>query len=262
MTILRPARQTTDVDDQIQRRGKLAVDGADRQVGRHQDQHFQSLDHLAGAVGVNGGHRAVVAGIHGLDHVEGLGPAAFAHHDPIGPHAQGIFDQVAHRVFARPFDVGRLGFQRDDVLLVQPQLGGVFDGNDPLFEGDETARGCSASVVLPVPVPPLTRMFRRSITHARRNVAAAAPRQFISTRSSIVSRWAGNLRTVSVGPLQASGGIMALTREPSGSRASTSGWLLSIRRPTWATIRSMIDSVTLSEMNRRPDFSIMPSRST
>ena len=45
---------------------------------------------------------------------------------------------------------------------------------------------------------------------------------------------------------------MALTREPSGSRASTSGWLLSIRRPTWATIRSMIDSVTLSEMNRRP----------
>ena len=80
----------------------------------------------------------------------------------------------------------------------------------------------------------------------------------ISTRSSIVSRWAGNLRIVSVGPLTASGGMIALTREPSGSRASTSGWLLSIRRPTWATIRSMIDSVTLSEMNRRPDFSITP----
>ena len=56
--------------------------------------------------------------------------------------------------------------------------------------------------------------------------------------------------------------MMALTREPSGKRASTSGWLLSIRRPTWATIRSIIDSVTLSEMNRRPDFSMIPPRST
>ena len=56
--------------------------------------------------------------------------------------------------------------------------------------------------------------------------------------------------------------MMALTRLPSGRRASTSGWLLSMRRPTWATIRSMIDSVTLSEMNRRPDSSITPSRST
>ena len=80
----------------------------------------------------------------------------------------------------------------------------------------------------------------------------------ISTRSSIVSRWAGNFRTVRHGPLTASGGMMALTREPSGSRASTSGWLLSIRRPTWATIRSMIASVTLSEMKRRPERSITP----
>ena len=113
-----------------------------------------------------------------------------------------------------------------------------------------------------MPVPPLTRMLRRSITHARRNVAAAVVMLPMSIRSSIVSRWTGNLRIVRQGPLTASGGMMALTREPSGSRASTSGWLLSIRRPTWATIRSMIDSVTLSEMNRRPDFSITPSRST
>ena len=69
----------------------------------------------------------------------------------------------------------------------------------------------------------------------------------------------GTCGSVRRGPLTASGGMMALTREPSGSRASTSGWLLSIRRPTWATIRSMIDSVTLSEMNRRPDFSITPA---
>ena len=117
-------------------------------------------------------------------------------------------------------------------------------------------------VVLPVPVPPLTRMFRRPITQARRNIAPAWLIEPISIRSSMVNRWTGNLRTVRQGPLTASGGMMALTREPSGRRASTSGWLLSIRRPTWATIRSMIDSVTLSEMNRRPECSITPSRST
>ena len=117
------------------------MDRADRQVGRHQHQHFQPLDHLAGAVGVDGGHRAVVAGVHGLDHVEGLGPAALADDDPVGPHAQGVLHQIADRVLARPFDVRRLGFQRDDVLLVQPQLGGVFDRDDPLLERDEAAEG-------------------------------------------------------------------------------------------------------------------------
>ena len=117
-------------------------------------------------------------------------------------------------------------------------------------------------VVLPVPVPPLTRMLRWSITQERRNWPRPRVMLPISIRSSMVSRWMGNLRTVRQGPLTASGGMMAFTREPSGSRASTSGWLLSMRRPTWATIRSMIASVTLSEMNRRPDFSITPSRST
>ena len=65
-------------------------------------------------------------------------------------------------------------------------------------------------VVLPVPVPPLTRMLRRSMTQARRNMAAAVVMLPISTRSSIVSRWAGNFRTVSVGPLTASGGMIGV----------------------------------------------------
>jgi hypothetical protein len=44
---------------------------------------------------------------------------------------------------------------------------------------------------------------------------------------------------VSVDPLKASGGMIALTREPSASRASTSGEDSSMRRPTRETIRSM-----------------------
>ena len=41
-------------------------------------------------------------------------------------------------------------------------------------------------------------------------------------------------------PSKASGGIIALTREPSSNRASTIGHVSSTRRPTLDTIRSMI----------------------
>jgi hypothetical protein len=43
-------------------------------------------------------------------------------------------------------------------------------------------------VVLPVPVPPETRMLRRSTTQARRNMAAAGVIEPSSIRSSIVNR--------------------------------------------------------------------------
>ena len=78
-------------------------------------------------------------------------------------------------------------------------------------------------VVLPVPVPPETRMFSLPSTQASRNAAAWWERVPKSTRSSIVSGSRENLRIVRDGPLSASGGMMALTREPSGSRASTIG---------------------------------------
>ena len=51
-----------------------------------------------------------------------------------------------------------------------------------------------------------------------------------------------NLRMVMHGPLSASGGMMALTREPSLRRASTSGLDSSMRRPMGATMRSMTPS--------------------
>ena len=118
-----------------------------------------------------------------------------------------------------------------------------------------------SSVVLPVPVPPEMRMFRRPSTAARRNSAAVRVIAPLAIRSSTSSLRSGNLRIVSVGPLTASGAITALTRLPSESRASTSGCERSMRRPTLATIRWMIDSMTASEMNRRPEFCRLPLRS-
>ena len=64
------------------------------------------------------------------------------------------------------------------------------------------------------------------------------------------------------GPRSANGGMIALTREPSFKRASTSGELSSMRRPSGETIRS-IDVITASSLEKvmsdrvsLPDFSI------
>ena len=84
-------------------------------------------------------------------------------------------------------------------------------------------------VVLPVPVPPETRMFSRPLTHASRK----SPTRLVSVwnadevlgRVGVGRELADGERA---GPSTESGGRMALTREPSGRRASTMGMT---RRP-------------------------------
>ncbi len=66
---------------------------------------------------------------------------------------------------------------------------------------------------------------------------------------------------VSAGPSTASGGMTALTREPSGSRASTMGDDSSIRRPTRETMRSMTWRTCASERNALSVSISLPSRS-
>ena len=61
--------------------------------------------------------------------------------------------------------------------------------------------------------------------------------------------WAGNFRIVTSEPSSASGGITALTREPSSSRASTIGLAASMWRPSGSTMRWMIDCRWLSLLN-------------
>ena len=95
-----------------------------------------------------------------------------------------------------------------------------------------------SSVVFPEPVPPEITTFSFDTTHARRNAAAAAESVPVCTRSAMSKRFVLNLRIVIVGLLTAIGGSTTLTREPSGSRASTIGEPSSRRRPSGATMRS------------------------
>lgn len=78
-----------------------------------------------------------MARIHGGQHVYRLSPSAFAHHDAVGAHAQGIAHEVADGDSALALEVGRSRLERHDVLLLQAQLGGILDGDDALAVGDE-----------------------------------------------------------------------------------------------------------------------------
>ena len=56
--------------------------------------------------------RAIVAGVHRLEHVQRLGAANLADDDPVGTHAQGVADQVADAYLALALDVRRARLER------------------------------------------------------------------------------------------------------------------------------------------------------
>src|SRR6059058_4710884 len=79
------------------------------------------------------------------------------------------------------------------------------------------------SDVLPAPVPPETITLAFARTQAPRNSIIGAVRDPISTRSRGVNGRRLNLRMVTTGPQSERGGMITLTLDPSGSRASTHG---------------------------------------
>ncbi len=116
-------------------------------------------------------------------------------------------------------------------------------------------------VVLPVPVPPEMIMFNLASTHALMKVTYSSMNVPIFTMSSTVNGMRANFRIVNVGPASASGGMITLTREPSGKRASTYGEVSSTRRPSGETMRSMMRMTCASVSKVRFDLSILPRRS-
>jgi hypothetical protein len=117
-------------------------------------------------------------------------------------------------------------------------------------------------VVFPVPVPPEMRTLSLPCTQAARKWAALDESEPKLIRSSIVYGSRANFRIVRTGPRRESGGMIALTRLPSGSRASTIGEDSSTRRPTWETILSMMRRRCASSTKVDFESSIFPSRST
>ena len=119
-----------------------------------------------------------------------------------------------------------------------------------------------SSVVLPEPVPPETMMLLCCSTQMRRNSIIAGEALWLATSVSGVITVRLKRRMVMVGPFSATGGMMALTREPSGRRASTSGEDSSMRRPSGATMRSITLRMASSSENASGTCCSLPLRST
>ena len=138
----RPVLQPLQVHDQIQRARHLSADGLQRQVvAGHQHHRLDARERVAGAVGVDGRERAVVAGVHRLEHVQRLGATHLADDDPVGPHAQRVPHQLADGDLTLALDVVRARLEPQHVTLVQLQLGGVLDRDDALVVGHRRGQG-------------------------------------------------------------------------------------------------------------------------
>ena len=72
-----------------------------------------------GRVGVDRRERAVMARVHGLEHVDRLGATTLADDDAVGAHTQAVADEVADRDLALALDVRRARLERDHVLLAR-----------------------------------------------------------------------------------------------------------------------------------------------
>ncbi len=136
-----PARtvaQAGGLHQQVHGAGDLLPDRDQLHVGAGQrHHHLQARNRVARAVGVDRGERSVVAGVHGLQHVERFLAADFAHHDAVRAHTQAVDQQLALPDRAMAFQVGRPGLQARHVRLLQLQFGRVFNGDDALFGRDE-----------------------------------------------------------------------------------------------------------------------------
>ena len=165
-------------------------------------------------------------------------------------------------ICAAAFDVGRTRFERNRCSWLSLQLGGVFDRDDALAVRNEIRQHVEQRRLAGAGAAgddDVLALLRRRLSGTSPSMPTAS-RSRSDARAS--SRFLANLRIVRVGPLSASGGMIALTREPSLSRASTIGEDSSMRRPSGATMRSMTPITARSLENDVPCCTRRPTRST
>ena len=122
---------------------------------------------VAGGVGVDRGHRAVVAGVHRLQHVDDLLAAGLADDDPVGPHPERVPQAVALGDGALALDVGgRLSIRPTWACCsCSSAVSSMVRIRSELSMKDDSALSV---VVLPEPVPPETMTLSRVATAASR----------------------------------------------------------------------------------------------
>ena len=111
---------------------------------------------------MDGRERAVVAGVERGQQVERLGAAHLADHDPVGPHPQRVAQQVADRHLAPALDARPAGSRAGPRAAAAGAARPRPRSSPPAPPGAMKLERALSSVVLPEPVPPLTRTLRRA----------------------------------------------------------------------------------------------------
>ena len=136
--LARTVGETVDLHNDMDGGGRHLVDSTQGQFdARKQNHRGHTRKRVTGGVRVKGRQRPVMAGVHRLEHVKHLRPAALADDDPVGTHTQGVDKKVSDGHLASPFNVGRPAFQTGPVGLDQTQLRGVFNGDDAFIVRDK-----------------------------------------------------------------------------------------------------------------------------
>jgi hypothetical protein len=101
-----------------------------------------------------------VAGVHRGEQVEALRATNFAEDDAVRAHTQRVLDEIADGDRALAFEVGRAGFERQPVRLLQRSsaASSIVSTRSP---GSIILDRALSMVVLPEPVPPEMTMFNR-----------------------------------------------------------------------------------------------------
>src|SRR5579859_4118686 len=115
--------ETTLLDDQLYGTADLLTNDANGQIhAGHQCQRFQAGNRIARGIRVYRRQRPIVAGVHGLEHIQRLATTTLSDHDTIRAHPQAALNKIADHQSAR-FAVAvwgrRGGFQPDDMALNQ-----------------------------------------------------------------------------------------------------------------------------------------------
>ena len=150
-------------------------------------------------------------------------PRHLADDDPLGPHPQGVLDEVAGEDLAVPLDVlaGRVS-RRTTCSCWSFGVRRRPRSSRPARRRGMNDERAFMSVVLPEPVPPETTMLIRPRTARLRGTSTISQRDRLLL-DEVGLNWSGffdDFRIESDVPSIASGGMTALTREPSGNRAS------------------------------------------
>ena len=115
------------------------------------------------------------------------------------------------------------------------------------------------NVVFPEPVPPLIKILYPDATRILKNPDISGLTDPHAIRFSMEAASLENLRIVTMGPLTATGASTTLTRDPSGSLASTIGDASLTNRLAPDTICWITSSSFSFDTNLRSDWYSLPS---